>query len=311
MSITHHPLTPHDRQAMAELRAMLASHPPMKLLPPSRPGFDDFMLAIPRADDVMFEEARIGGVPGVWCRPTKADGGGVIVYLHGGAYVVGSANAYRHVGSQLACRTGAPVFVVDYALAPERPFPKAFDNARTVYAALSATGLPIALAGDSAGGGLALALLAASEAVHRPVAAAVISPMTDLNFAGETYASRAAVDPLLSLELLAEPANLYAMGARRGDPRMSPLFDIPDNLPPVLVHVGDDEVLLDDSLRYVASSNARGNDVEGHVWEGMTHVFTSSFATLEAGESAMEHLCGFLRRHLAHGEVNQAQARAR
>ena len=155
----HHPLHLLDRVAMAAMRLMVGS---MKgsLGPSSREQFDELMEKTPAVDGVTYEKAEVGGVAGWWCRPDDAIAGAPILYFHGGAYVVGSARAYRHFAGQVAARAKVSAFVPEYRLAPEHPFPAAVDDALACYMGLVEKGPGnIALGGDSAGGGLALVLL--------------------------------------------------------------------------------------------------------------------------------------------------------
>ncbi len=250
----------------------------------------------PAAAGVTAEEATLGGVPGWWVRPANPAAGRAILYLHGGAYVLGSATAYRNFVGQIVARSGVPAFVADYGLAPERPFPAAIEDARRAYDALVDGGAThIALAGDSAGGGLALALLALVKAAPvAPVAAVAMSPWTDLGLESPSMVTQDAADPLLDAASLGATAALYLGDHDRRDPRVSPVHSDRSGLPPVLIHVGDAEVLRDDTLRY--AEGVAG--VEAHVWEGMTHVFPSSLGLLEAAEQALGGIGAFLRRQL-------------
>ena len=302
MKTIRHDEHPLDRAAMLALRAMIALRPAMEFGPEARAGFDAMMEKTPAADGVAYEATTVGGVPGWWCRPAAAIDRAALLYLHGGAYVVGSASSYRGLASQLAVRARADVFVPDYALAPERTFPAAFDDAMAVYRGLAGMGRRrLAVTGDSAGGGLALALLSAlakDSAVPSPVAAVVLSPWADLTLSGESMETRAHADPLLSRERLRAPRDLYLAGHDGRDPRASPIFGPLADLPPVLVHVGEDEVLLDDARRYAAEVARAGGVAELHVWAGMVHVFLANFALLEAARDALDLSGAFLRTHL-------------
>ena len=258
--------------------------------------FDEMMGHVAAAAGVTAEEATLGGVPGWWVRPAEPAAGRAILYLHGGAYVLGSATAYRSFVGQIVARSGVPAFVADYGLAPERPFPAAIEDARSAYDALADEGITrIALAGDSAGGGLALALLAlVKDASVAPVAAVAMSPWTDLGLESPSMVTQDAADPLLDAASLGATAALYLGDHDRRDPRVSPVHSDRSGLPPVLIHVGDAEVLRDDTLRY--AEGVAG--VEAHVWEGMTHVFPSSLGMLEAAEQALDNIGAFLRRQL-------------
>jgi epsilon-lactone hydrolase len=267
--------------------------------------FDELMEKTPQAEAVRFEEAPVGGVPGWWCHPGSAVEGRAVLYFHGGAYALGSALAYRNFASQIATRARPAVFIADYRLAPEHPYPAAVEDAWAAYGGLLEQGFDaIAIAGDSAGGGLALVLLemtahAQAPGARLPGAAAVMSPWTDLTLSGASMESRSKRDPLLSRETLDEAAVNHAGSHDRGDPRISPLQGDLSRLPPVLVHVGEDEVLLDDSRRYQQRCEAAGGRVTVHVWHGMTHVFPSSVSMLQAAREALDITGEFLDGALA------------
>ena len=160
MSEIHHDEHLLDRAAMLVMRTMLATQPTARFTPQSRQMFDELMEKTPAADCVTYEEAEVGGVAGWWCRPDDDSAAAAILYLHGGAYVAGSARAYQHFAGQVAARAKVAAFVPEYGLAPEHPFPAAVDEAQSSYQGLVEKGFgKIALAGDSAGGGLALVLL--------------------------------------------------------------------------------------------------------------------------------------------------------
>jgi acetyl esterase/lipase len=291
---------------MLAMRTLIALHPKADLGTAGRAAFDELMEKTPAAEAVTYQAATVGGVPGWWCHPAEADVGSAILYLHGGAYVVGSARAYRHFAGQIASRATVPAFVTDYGLAPERPFPAAVEDAEAAYRGLADAGFSrIAVAGDSAGGGLALvtaarmAQAARDRATVRPVAACVISPWTDLALTGESIESQAKHDPLLSRDALQAARQLYLGQADTKDPRVSPLHGDLTDLPPILLHVGDAEILLDDSRRYADLLTKSGSQVTLHIWHGMTHVFPANLALLKAAGEALDIAGDFLRRHLA------------
>lgn len=306
MSITYHDEHLVDRVAMLAMRAMIALQPAADLGPDGRLAFDDLMERTPAADGVDYEPATLGGIPGWWCRPAEVEAGTAILYLHGGAYVVGSAKAYRHFGGQIAARAGAPTFVADYGLAPERPFPVAVDNAEAAYRALADTGVSrLAIVGDSAGGGLALVVAsgmtraARDGVVPRPVATVALSPWTDLALTGESILNRADADPLLTADALYAARERYLGQHDPRDPLASPLYGDLAGLPPTMLHVGEDEILLDDARRYAERLGAAGSAGELRVWKGMVHVFPANLALLRAAREATDDIGTFLRRHLA------------
>jgi epsilon-lactone hydrolase len=301
-AVIHHPIHLLDRVAMVAMRLMVGSMKGSLTGPSSREQFDELMEKTPAADGVTYEEGDVGGVAGWWCRPEDAVAGAAILYFHGGAYVVGSARAYQHFVGQVAARAKAVAFVPEYSLAPEHPFPAAVDDAQACYRGLVEKGFgKIALAGDSAGGGLALVLLsllvakARDVSALRPAGAAVLSAWTDLALSGMSMETRAEADPLLTKESLASTARLYLSGHEPREPLASPLYGDLAGLPPVRMHVGEDEVLLDDSLRYGEGIESQGGTVQIHTWQGMTHVFPSNVALLHAAKEALDDIGNFLR----------------
>jgi monoterpene epsilon-lactone hydrolase len=303
---THHSEHLADRAAMLAMRTMIALQPKADLGPAGRAAFDELMEETPSAEGVTYEAATVGGVPGWWCRPAAADVGPAILYLHGGAHVLESARAYRHFAGQFASRANAPAFVTDYGLAPERPFPAAVEDAEAAYRGLASTGFSrIAVIGDSAGGGLALVMAARMAqaardlAALRPVAVCVMSPWTDLALTGDSVKTRAGHDPMLSRRSLEDARQLYLGQASAQDPRVWPLYGDLAGAPPVLLHIGEDEILLDDAHRYADRSSKSGSEVELHIWQGMAHVFPANLALLEAAREALDIAGEFLRRNLA------------
>lgn len=303
MTVTYHKEHQPDRAAMLAMRAELAGQPALEFGPEARPGFDELMERTPAAEGVTYQTSAVGGVAGWWCKPEQAREGCAIVYFHGGAYVLGSAAAYRNFVGQIAERAKAAIFIVDYHRAPERTFPAPVNDAEAVYRGLSASGFSkLAIAGDSAGGGLALALLllvtAASKggSVPLPACAAVMSPWTDLALTGNSIETRAKADPMLTWDALEKAAEFYLGGHDRHDPRASPLYGDFTAVPPVLFHVGEDEILLDDSHRATERMDAAGGLAQLHIWEGMTHVFPSNFA-LQAAKEALDNTGIFLQHH--------------
>jgi acetyl esterase/lipase len=216
-----------------------------------------------------------------------------MLYLHGGVFVYGSARAFRHFVGHIVARAGVPAFIADYRLAPEHPFPAAFHDARAAYLGLVADfgARHVALVGDSAGGGLALSLLR-----EEPVArcGVLLSPWTDLALTGESIESKAVDDPVLTRAGLEAGVRQYLGERDRRDPKASPLYGAGRKTPPIQVHVGTAEILLDDSLRLGAYDR-----IEVHSWEGMPHVFPSSVDLFEAARSAHDFMAAFLLRELA------------
>jgi epsilon-lactone hydrolase len=314
-----HPLITEDRSVMAAMRTQVEPFKGTMTGPEAREAYDAIMEQTPDAPGVSYERGAVGGVRGIWCRPRTADPGSVILYLHGGAYVLGSAQAYRHLAGQIAARANAVVFVADYRRAPEDPFPAALDDARAAYRGLVESGArTIALVGDSAGGGLALAVLSIirAEALTGtgagPRALVALSPWTDLALTGTSMRERADDDPILTPAMLATTGASYLQGHDPRDPHASPLYGELAGLPPIQLHVGTSEILLDDSRRYVERARREGVDATAHIWEGMPHVFPASVGTLDAAERALETIVAFLKEKLgSHSEEVESSRRDR
>lgn len=290
------------------MAAIRSAMPPERLTftPAIRDLFDQIMLHTPEAAGVTAEVGEVGGVRGWWLRPTSARPGAAVLYLHGGGYIVGSARASVPLAGQIAARAGVAVFSADYRLAPEHVFPAATDDALAAYRGLADLGFSaIAVAGDSAGGGLALSTVvrvAAEARDHRllaPRGAVLLSPWTDLSTGSPSMQDRADADPLLSHASLSNAAAQYLGGHDPQEARVSPLFGDLSGLPPVLMHVGEDEVLLDDARRTGEALAAAGSAATVHVWAGMTHVFSSSVGTLTAAEEALDDIGVFLNQQLS------------
>ncbi|WP_339832231.1 alpha/beta hydrolase [uncultured Parvibaculum sp.] len=250
------------------------------------------------------ESADLGGLGAEWAHAGDSGSGPVVLYFHGGGYVVGSPVSHRHLTARLALAAGASVLSVAYRLAPEAPFPAAVEDGLKAYRWLLARGdAPerIALAGDSAGGGLAMAVLLAAkrDGLPMPAAAALLSPWTDLTCATATYASRAAADPMITQAGIREMAALYLDGADPRAPLASPNFGDLTGLPPLLIQVGSDEVLLDDARDLDARARAAGVAAELEVWDDMIHVWHAFYQMLPEGERAIMRLGAWLGDRLA------------
>ena len=229
----------------------------------------------------------------------------MVLNIHGGWFNWGSAEAYRNLVGHLAHHAEVVAFVPDYRLAPEHPFPAAAADVRATYFGLLELGYKkIAVTGDSAGGNLALGLLISLKASQSnnllaPVAGVLLSPVTDLSLSGASWATRAAADPYFTQSQVAELVRSYLDGTDPGNPLASPLHADLAGLPPILVHVGDDEVLLDDSVRFVERARAAGVDAKLDVWEGMVHVFLGSVGLLSASMQALQQIGSFLSQRFA------------
>ena len=247
--------------------------------------------------------AAAGGVPAEWVTAAGVADGRVIMYLHGGAYQLGSPAMLRHLVALLSAAAQAQAFSVDYRLAPEHPFPAAVDDALAAYRWLLAVGhdpASIAIAGDSAGGGLALATLVVlrDSGDRLPAAAVAMSPWTDLALTGESLRTRADADPMVTPAGMPQTAALYLAGA---DPRhtyASPLYADLHGLPPILIQVGDAEVILDDSTRFAARARLAGVDVTLEIWDEMPHVFQAFAGLLPEADQAVAQIGSWLREHV-------------
>jgi acetyl esterase/lipase len=227
--------------------------------------------------DIRCHSVRVDDVPAAWIE-TSDVGSGVLLYLHGGAYALGSMNIHREWIARLARATKTRVLAIDYRLAPEHPYPAALEDVLTAYRWLIKEGSPpsqIIIAGDSAGGGLTLATLVALRDAGDPLPAGAvcISPWTDLALTGASIHSKAEADPMLSAEGLKKYASYYARGHDLTTPLISPLYADLRSLPPLLIQVGSDEILLDDAVRFADKARAAGVKVTLQVWDEMFHVF--------------------------------------
>ena len=261
-----------------------------------RETYDAMPPRTPIAEGVTLEAVDRDGVRGWWVRPADAPADRAILFVHGGAYMLGSAEAYRGLVSQIAVRTGIAAFALDYPLAPEHPFPAAYDATIAAKHWLKTLGVTqVALMGDSAGGALALAALSEVEGNSPKVAAvAVFSPWTDLALSGGSFTSPDTYDPIFQPQLLAGAAATYLGSADPRDGRASPLYAVPDDLPPLLIQVGADELLLDDSRRYAASAAEKGGVVQLEIYEGLHHVFQRSAGELLSANAALDSVAEFL-----------------
>jgi acetyl esterase/lipase len=269
-----------------------------------RSAFNELMARVPVAGDVDYIATMIGGVNAVDVKIQGVDAANTILYFHGGVYVIGTAASTVPLASDLARRTGARAITVDYRLAPEHPFPGAVDDARAVYEGLLAQGIDagrIALAGESAGGGLVMALLLALRDAGTPLpsSAFVMSPYADLTLAGETLRSKEAVDPILTPDGLRLRVPDYVGDADATDPLISPIFGDLGGLPPMLIQVGSHEILLSDAIRLAGRAAIDEVPVTLEVTPGVPHVFQGFAAMLEEGNDALDRAATFLSTHFA------------
>ena len=262
------------------------------------------MIETQAPEGVTCTPVEAGGVSAEWSVAAGVDETKVVLYVHGGGYVMGSAGSHRDVTGRLSKASGARVLSLNYRLAPEHLFPAPVDDAVAAYRWLLAQGISpgnIAVAGDSAGGGLAIATLLALRDAGEPLPAAGIgiSPWVDMEGTGESMTTRAAVDPVVQKEGLLGMAKLYLGDADPKNPLAAPLHADLAGLPPLLLQVGDAETLLDDSTRLAEKARAAGVDVTLKVWDEMPHVWHLFAPILPEGRQAIDEIGSFFQARTA------------
>lgn len=290
------------RQIRSTLQAMKAA-PPGDIAQ-SRAALDALLGRYPVPEGTTVESITAGGVPAEWVSAGEVDADRVILLLHGGAYTRGSFVTHRGLAARLSAASGARALVIAYRLAPEHLFPAPVEDATAAYRWLLQSGIRperVVLVGDSAGGGLAVAtLLALRDAAETsraplPAGAVLLSPWTDLTGTAESVRRCAEVDPWLNAERLALVAGLYLGGADPRHPLASPLYGDLRGLPPLLIQVGTDEILLDDATGLAERAREAGVEVTLEVWEGMWHVFQGFAAEVPEGRQAIEKIGTFVQ----------------
>lgn len=254
--------------------------------------------------DVVVTPVDAGGVPAEWITPGAAVEDEALVYLHGGGYVFGDLDSHRDIACRLAQAAGVRVLLLDYRRAPENRFPAAVEDATAAYRWLLDSGQAVerlAVAGDSAGGGLSVALMVQLKALELPLpkAAVLMSPWVDLSNTGDSVARYADVDAMISPQAVEKFASLYLAGQNPQDPLASPLYADLSGLPPTQVLVGSEEVLFSDSQRLVERINAAGGRAELSVWPKMPHVFPILAGVIPEGRRAIQDMSAFIRSELS------------
>jgi acetyl esterase/lipase len=267
----------------------------------------ELLSAQPLPADVTVTAAALGGVPTAEITVDGIEPRHVVLYFHGGVYVMGEASLTADLASQVGRRTKAKVISVDYRLAPEHPYPSAVDDALAAYEALLHDGISpsdIAFAGESAGGGLAIVTLvnARDHGLPLPAAAFVMSPYADLTLAGTTMETRRSVDPLLSREALQARVPDYTAGQDAALGLISPVFADLSGLPPLIIQVGTHEVLLDDAVRLARQAATADVEVTLDITPQVPHVFQAYYPILEEAAAALDRAGQFLSEHLAVAE---------
>lgn len=294
-----------EDRGIAAVRERLAKLPRLveKTLEEGRALYDTATSAFPLPADITREDVTLGGVPGERLTPQHAREDRALIYLHGGGYGTGSPRSHRHLAGDIAKRAGVVALVPEYRLAPENPFPAAVDDALAVYRDTLKQFAPnrITIAGDSAGGGLTVALLLAARdaGLPMPAAAICISPWTDMTASSSSYAERASVDPLVTIEGLQRWRQYYIGDGDRRAPLASPAHADLRGLPPLLIQVGSDEILRGDACLLADKARSVGIDTVLEVWPQMIHVWHWYWPMLDEGERANAAIAQFMRNHLA------------
>ena len=291
---------------LQKLIETLRARPKVTDIGERRAGINAFAKAFPTAADVKIEKLTLGGVPAECSRTPGDDASGAILYVHGGGYVIGSLDSHRHMVTEAGRAAGVPVYALDYRLAPEHPFPAPLEDTVAAYKQLLSQGIApgkIAIAGDSAGGGLVVAALVAirDAGLTQPACGWTISPWIDMEGLGGTMTTNAASDPTVQRDTIKEMAGLYLHGADPRSPLAAPLYADLKNIAPLLIQVGAIETLLDDSIRLAGRAAAAGVPVRLDVWPDMPHIWHIFHPILTAGRKAIEQGGAFVQAAMANG----------
>jgi acetyl esterase/lipase len=296
-----------EQQAMVDAILRHAAFPVDSDVNEQRQLLKAALSAQPLSAEITVTAAALGGVPTAEITVDGIEPRHVVLYFHGGVYVMGDAFLAADLASQVGRRTDAKVISVDYRIAPEHPYPAAVDDALAAYQALLQDGVApsdIVFAGESAGGGLVLATLvnARDHGLALPAAAYVMSPYVDLTLAGTTMETRAAVDPLLSRELLQPRVTDYIAGHDAALGLISPLFADLSGLPPLIIQAGTHEVLLDDAVRLAGHAVTADIEVTLDITPGVPHVFQAYHPMLDEATAALDRAGQLLSARLAAAE---------
>ncbi|MBV9317839.1 MAG: alpha/beta hydrolase [Gammaproteobacteria bacterium] len=289
---------------IAAIRDLLSSKPRPVGWAARRGRLDEIGGMWPVAPDVTLIPADVDGIPGEWSTVPGSDSSRVLLFFHGGGYCSGSIASHRRMVSEAGRASAVRTLAVGYRLAPEHPFPAAFDDAVKAWRFLRRQGIAaehIVIGGDSAGGGLSLAVaLQLRDAKEQlPACLWLVSPWTDLTMSGSTLLSKDAADPLIHTAYLRELADAYLGGAvKPQDPRVSALFANLTAMPPMLIQVGSCETLLDDAVRLARAAGEADVPVTLEIWPHMIHAWPVWNARLEPGREALSHAGRFIRNYL-------------
>lgn len=269
-----------------------------------RLSYERLVQDYPMLESTELEPTGAGGVPALWITAPNANRNRAILYFHGGGFVIGSNRTHSTMLSYLSRDAATRVLGLDYRLAPENPFPAQLEDAIASYRWLLSQGFQpenIAIAGDSAGGGLTISLLVALRYLGEPLPAAgvCISPWVDLLATGKTYETNAPVDPSVSRDRTLNMAKVVLAGKDPSAPLASPVNADLSGLPPLLVQVGSVEVLVDDSKMLVEKAKAHGGKAELEIWEHMTHVWHQHAPFLPEAVEAIQNIGSFVKEHVS------------
>ena len=290
-------------RSIAALRLKLAERPDgaTAAIADLREEYDRAVEIFPLPDGVACEPGSLGGVPGEWLRPEGADAARALLYFHGGGYVLGSTRSHRHMVAALAAGAGVHAFSADYRLAPEYPFPAAVEDGAAAWQGLLESGIDptcAVIGGDSAGGGLTVATLvkARDDGLAMPAGGLCISPWTDMTLEAGSYATKADSDPMVKQNQIERWTGVY-LGADtdRRHPWASPLYADLEGLPPLLVQVGSEEVLLDDSVSLAEAARRAGVEVRLSVADEMIHVWHWFDRLLDRAKDGIDEATAFIR----------------
>jgi monoterpene epsilon-lactone hydrolase len=294
-----------DQTEIENVRALLRSKPRPVGWAERRRRLDAIGSLWPVADDVKLEAVNVSGLNGEWSIVPNSDPSSVLMFFHGGGYCSGSILSHRRMVTEAGRAARMRTLAVAYRLAPEDPFPAAYDDALTAWRFLRNEGTrasQIAIGGDSAGAGLAVGLINRLRDANEelPACAWLVSPWIDLTMSGSTFASKDAVDPIIHKEYLTELADAYLPAAMdRKDPRISPLYADLRSFPPVLIQVGSAETLLDDATCFASAAGAADVPVTLEIWPHMIHAWHLWNAQLESGRRALTSAGTFIRKNLS------------
>ena len=260
------------------------------------------MIKLP--EDVEVNKVTIEGIDATWLKTPRSNDNHVVLYLHGGGYVTGSFNSHKDLVYRLSKESKCRIITIEYGLAPEHPYPKGLNDVVTIYKWLISEGKikpnKLIIAGDSAGGGLTLVTLLKLRdlGISLPSAGVCLSPWTDLTFTGESYHDRNINDPGITLDELMFDARLYLGDNDPENPYISPVYGDLSGLPPLLIHVGTAEKLLNDSTRIYDTAKEAGTDITLKIWQDMIHVFQAYAVLISEGQESIVEIGNFIQKHI-------------